>query len=356
MTFSNRTIVRVVVLSVIALLALGFFRSIIHPLTLIAISIFLALALNPAVSWIATHLKVKSRARATAVAYVTVLLFLVAFFLLIIPPLVQQSRDFVRDVPRLVSDFQRQDSSPARFAQRLKINEQMQSVADDFSSKFSEVDGPVLSTGKRIGVAIISVITVVVMTFMMLVEGPSWIQRFWAITPPEKRKHRQYLAGRMYRMVTGFVNGQLLLSIIAGTFAFVALLTASTLLNVSINAVALAGIVAVFGIIPMLGNPIAATIVILVCLFSSVNLALIMLIYFIVYFQIENVTLQPYIQSRKNELSPLTVFVAAILGIGFAGFIGALVAIPAAGCIKILIEDYYSTKLDKKTKPDKAAA
>jgi len=116
--------------------------------------------------------------------------------------------------------------------------------------------------------------------------------------------------------------------------------------------VALAGIVSVFGLIPLFGNPLAASIVVLVCLINSVSLGLIMLVYFIVYFFIENHTFQPYIQSKLNELTPLTVFVAAVLGVGFGGLLGAIIAIPAASAIKILIEDYFERR-DHREAPTK---
>ncbi len=344
---SNRTIVRVIFIIIVALLLFNFFSSIIRPLTLIFMSFFFALALNPAVSWITRHLKIDSRARATAVAYISILVVIIAFFSLTGPPIFQQAREFVQSVPETVQNFKTSDNSVARLADRLKIDEQLQSSANDFSEKFKDIRGPVLSTGKRIGETIVSIIAVVVMTFMMLVEGPVLIDHFWAVMPAKRREHDKQLARKMYKMVTGFVNGQLLLAICAGTFALVALLISSTLLGVSINAVALASIVAVFGIIPMIGNPLAASVVILMCLFASPTLALIMLAYFIIYFQIENATLQPYIQSRQNELSPLLVFIAAILGIGFAGFIGALIAIPVAGCIKILLADYLDQRRPK---------
>jgi predicted PurR-regulated permease PerM len=97
----------------------------------------------------------------------------------------------------------------------------------------------------------------------------------------------------------------------------------------------------VFGLIPLFGNPLAAILVILACLINSVTLGIIMLVYFIVYFFIENHTFQPYIQSRLNDLTPLTVFIAAILGVGFGGLLGAIIAIPTASAAKILVEDYF---------------
>jgi len=145
----------------------------------------------------------------------------------------------------------------------------------------------------------------------------------------------------MYKGVTGFVNGQVVLALVAGTFAFLALEIASRIVGVEINTAALAGIVAVFGLIPLFGNPLAASVVILACLINSVSLGLIMLIYFIVYFFIENHTFQPYIQSKLNQLTPLTVFIAAVLGVGFGGLLGAIIAIPAATAVKILVEDHF---------------
>lgn len=69
-----------------------------------------------------------------------------------------------------------------------------------------------------------------------------------------------------------------------------------------------------------------------------------MLIYFVVYQQIENITIQPYVQSRNNDLTPMLVFIAALLGIGFGGLMGGFVAIPAAGCIKILLTDWLDDR------------
>jgi predicted PurR-regulated permease PerM len=187
--------------------------------------------------------------------------------------------------------------------------------------------------------AFVSIIVVLILTFMMLAEGPRWLDSFFALMPSGRRAHDREIARRMYRGVTGFVNGQVILAVIAGIFAFCALEIAGHLTNASVNALAMAGIVSVFALIPLFGNPISSTIVVLVSLSTSASLALIMLIYFVVYFFIESHTFQPFIQSKLNDLTPLTVFIAAILGIGFGGLLGAIIAIPAASAVKVLAED-----------------
>lgn len=157
---------------------------------------------------------------------------------------------------------------------------------------------------------------------------------------------------RMYEVVTGYVNGQLLIASIAGVFALIALLITSTIFDATINPIALALIVALIGLIPMIGNTVAAVIVVVLCSFVSLPLAITMAIFFLVYQQIENATLQPYIQAKYNELTPLMVFIAAIIGVSIAGFLGALIAIPVAGCLRVYLVEYHGSRLhpEKKSK------
>jgi predicted PurR-regulated permease PerM len=336
---TNRTIIKTILWAVFSILMYKFLGRVTHGLTLIFASFFLAMALNPVVSWMSRHLHIKSRVRATAAAYFMVIAFLVLFLALVIPPLVRQTRTFIADVPGIVTDFQNKDSAASRYVKKYKLNEKLSASAKDFASHYSNFGSTLLDTGKRVIEAIVSILVVLFMTFMMLVEGPRWIDAFFRIIPDNKRAHHKQIARRMYHGVTGFVNGQVILAVVAGIFAFTTLEIAGHITHASVNALALAGIVSVFGLIPLFGNPVASTIVVLVCLINSAALGLIMLIYFIVYFFIENHTFQPYIQSRLNNLTALTVFIAAILGIGFGGLLGAIIAIPAATAIKVLVED-----------------
>jgi len=178
----------------------------------------------------------------------------------------------------------------------------------------------------------------------MLVEGPGWVSKFISILPSHRQSRVRNLLHSMYILVTRFVNAQVVVALISGVFSAVALTIASHIFGVSINPIAMACLVTLFGIIPTIGNILAAVVVSLICLFTSAPLALTMLIYFIVYQQIENITIQPYVQSRNNDLTPMLVFIAALLGIGFGGLLGGFVAIPAAGCIKILLTDYLDDK------------
>ncbi len=342
-TFSvtNRTIARTILWVLATIVLYKFFGRISHELILIFSAFFLAMALNPVVSLISRQLRIKSRAWATASAYLLVVIVLALFFALVIPPLVRQTRTFISSVPDTVQNFQNQDSRLARLAKHYNLDQKISQSAKDFSSNYSNFGSTILDTGKRVIEAVASILAVLVMTFMMLVEGPKWLELFWGVMPARNREHHKKIAHKMYRGVTGFVNGQVILAIVAGIFAFAALEIASHIENVSINAVALAGIVAVFGLIPLFGNSIAGIIVILVSLISSAALGLTMLVYFVIYFFVESHTFQPYVQSRLNNLTALIVFIAAIIGIGFDGLFGAIIAIPVASALKVLTEDYF---------------
>ncbi len=346
----SKTVIRILVLSIACLIALKFIEHIIQPLTLIFVSFFLALALNPAVSKIATMLRSKSRVGATGVAYVLVLSVLIAFIAFVVPPLVKQTVDFIQEVPSTIQDYKNENSPINDFVTRYNLDEQIDRFTADFSSRFGDIGKPILSTAGAIGTAVASTIVVLVLTFMMLVEGPQWLKRFWGIQPATKRAHRKEIAQRMYKVVTNYVNGQVLIAALGGLFASIVIFILSQIFNAPVNAIALGGIIALFALLPLIGTILGSVIVVLACLLVSAPLALAVAIYFIIYQQIENVTIQPYIQSRGNGLTPLLVFVSALLGIGLGGILGAIVAIPLAGCIKILVEEHFTKPSDTKVR------
>lgn len=343
-TVSNRTMLRILVFIIGTVIFFRVIDSMRHPLTLIFVSFFLALAINPVVTRLSAMLRSKSRVRATAIAYAAVMTVIISFVVLIVPPLINQTTEFIREVPKTLSEIKTQDSSLGRFIRRYNLEEQVQNFASDWTRNLGDVQGPVLTTANRIFANVLSIVTVLVLTFMMLIEGPRWIESIWKHVPQRRRVHDQEIAHKMYKVVTSYVNGQVLVAGIGAVFAMVTLIIVSTILNVSVNAVALGGIIFLFALIPSIGTILGALIVSLFSLFTSPTLALIMIIYFIVYQQIENATIQPMIQSKGNDLTPMLVFIAAILGIGFGGVLGGFVAIPLAGCAKILFDDWIEDR------------
>lgn len=350
---------RIVIIVVLTFLGIMFLGQIAQALILIFLSFFLAVALNPAVSWISKKLRSKSRVRATGVAYVIVLALITGFLILVVPPLMRQTNDFVQTLPDTIEQYTAEDSALMNFVRNHNLENDVQNSIQSLRHNVQNIGGPVVTSVKAVVSFVVSLIAVLVMTFMMLVEGPMWMKKFWQAQDPEKSAKHKHVLARMYKVVTGYVNGQLLIALIAGLFTLVALLIASTVLGVSINAVVYALIVTLTSLIPMFGATIGAIIVVALCAFVSWPLAGIMAVFFLIYQQVENATIQPGIQARQNELTPLLVFIAALIGIGFGGILGAFIAIPVAGCLRVLIVEYYGDRfsvnpkiVEKEYKPE----
>ena len=355
-TISNKTLARIILFFGGAILFVLFIDSIRHPLTLVLVSAFLALALNPAVAAVAKRLKKQNRTRATGIAYLSVVTILVAFVALVVPPLVTQTRDFVDDIPNTINELQEDEGFIGNLIRENNLEEQVTELADEWSQDIANFQ-PVVSTAGRIIANIISVVLVLVLTFMMLIEGPRWLNFFWNQIPDENnRTHAKKLANKMYKVVTSYVNGQLLIAALGAAFASIGFFIATAIfdVNASINPLAVGGIVFIFNLIPSIGVFISSMLVVLFSLFVSIPLALTMIVFFIIYQQLENTTIQPYIQAKGLDLTPMTVLIAAIIGLGFAGILGALVAIPTVGILKVLLDDYLMRRKTKTAEDKKS--
>ncbi len=341
-TVSNRTVLRVIGMVVVAVLLLGAVRKASHALVLIGTALFLALALNAPVHWIAEHWPGKrrgSRKLGTAVSFFVVVLFLAAFMASIVPPLVRQTSNFISAAPVLVDDLRSEDSALGRFVRKYNLEDQTNKISKQLSDNFSNIGGGALSSLTKVSSGIIGVLIVLVMTFMMLIEGPSWLNFANKFIAVKDRPRAKRLTDNMYRVIKGYVNGQVFLAALAAVMIVVPLL----ILGVSYP-IALMVIVFICGLIPMVGHTIGAVIVSTVALFQSPLIALIILAYYILYQQIENYVIQPRVQSNSTDLPPLMVFISVLVGVSFGGLLGGLVAIPIAGCARILILDYLEAK------------
>jgi predicted PurR-regulated permease PerM len=335
---STRTVIRVVAVILLCLLLVRMAGKASHELTLIFSAFFFALALNAPVHWVSRHLPGRlhgKRASATAVSFIVVIVILGGFLTAIMPSLIHQTQNFVTAAPHLIRDTQSQDSAVGKFVRKYKLESQVTKVSHQLSDRLGDIGGAAFSTATKIGSSIFSVLTILVLTFMMLVEGPRWLEFTRELIPDHKRKDADRLTKDMYRVVRGYINGQVTLAAIASAL----ILPALFILHIG-NPLALVVVIFICGLIPLVGHTIGAAIITLVALFHSPSSALIILAYYILYQQIENYVIQPRIQSNSTDMSPLLVFTSVILGVSFSGLIGGLVAIPLAGCLRIIVLDY----------------
>lgn len=344
---SNRSVVRVLVMVVLTILGLAALNKVAGALLLIFIAFFLALALNAPVHWIAEHLPGKrrgSRTLATSISFLIVVLVISGFLAAIVPPTVSQVSSFVKELPDIVDDTRHEDNALGRFIRDNNLEGLTENLSDELSSAAKKSGSTAVSTLGTVGSSIFAVITVLAMTFMMLVEGPRWVRLAKSLLPANRREYGAKLTRDMYKVVRGYVNGQVTIAFIASIFILPVLL----ILNIP-YALALAAVVFVCGLIPMIGAYLGATIVSLVALLESPVSALLILAYYILYQQIENYVLQPRIQASATNMSPLLVFTSVIIGVNLNGLVGGLLAIPVVGCIRIVVIDYLQSrgKLDK---------
>lgn len=343
LTVSNRTLFRIIIVVVVTLALIAAVLKVKHALLLIFISFFLALALNAPVARLARVIPGKrrgSRSIATTLSFLIVVLAIGIFAAYMIPPLVHQTERFVAASPTLVNDVKNQNSSLGRFIRSHHLQNTVNNISKQLGHWASGESGRAFSGLTGIASSIVSTLTVLALTFMMLIEGPRWLMTAKEVFVPTKHTRRvERLTADMYKVVKGYVNGQVALAFIAAVLIAPALF----MLHVSYP-VALMVVVFLCGLIPMIGHTIGAIIVTTVALFHSLTAAIIILAYYIVYMQVENYLLQPRIQANTTNMSPLLVFSSIVIGIDFGGLLGGLVAIPIAACLKVLVVDYLDAK------------
>jgi predicted PurR-regulated permease PerM len=190
--------------------------------------------------------------------------------------------------------------------------------------------------------AVIATVTIAFLTFFMLLEGPAWVERFYSLLPAEQQPRWRKIGHDIYDTIGGYVTGNLAISLIAGVVSTAVLLA----LDVPF-AVALGLLVAILDLIPLAGATIAAILVTTVAFLDSTTSGVIVLIFFILYQQLENHVLQPIVYGRTVKLSPLAVLIAVLIGAELAGVVGALAAIPVAGTIQVILVDWLERRRAK---------
>ena len=320
-------------------------------LSWIFVALFLTLALNPAVDWLQAH-GVRRRALATTVAFLGALAVMAGIGATFIPTLVDQVNDFVEALPGYVEDIT-QGRGPLGFLEtEYQVVEKVRdAVQEGGAGRIVGFSGTALAVTKGVITLIVATITIAFMTFFMLLEGPGWVERFYALLPLESQPRWRRVGRDIYRTVGGYVAGNLLISLIAGTVSTIVLL----IMDVP-YAFALGLIVALLDLIPLAGATIAAIVITTVAFLHSVPAGIVVLIFFLIYQQVENHFLFPVVYSRTVQLSPLAVLIAVLIGAELAGILGALAAIPVAGTIQVVLLDWLRHRRTPLEQPVEGAA
>ncbi len=347
----TRTFVRFwLVIFGIALVAFLLFKAQ-TALIILGVSLFLALALNSPVSKIAKKLPGRSRVAASAIAYVAVVGVISAVVFLVIPPIIQQTASFVEKIPALVDSATTQwkglNDVVERYNLEPQLNSALESIRNSAAGWASNVGQTLVSGIGSVFGFFAALILVLVLTFLMLIEGPEWLNRLWRLYKDRKRMetHRRVI-GKMYAVVNGYITGQLTVSAIGATAAGLSVFILSFIFPEVEAGLAMptAAVTFLLSLIPMFGATIGGVIITLLLALNSIPAAVIYAIFFVVYQQIENNFISPHIQAKRIALSALMVLAAVTIGLYMFGIVGGIIAIPIAGSIRVLIEEYLDNR------------
>jgi predicted PurR-regulated permease PerM len=329
-TFRPRTVLAGLGILLGVLAAIGFVLLAQKGLTIIAIALFLALALNPAVEFFQS--RGLSRRLAVATVYALAVVVFVLLALVLIPPLVTQITQFVNALPGLVHDLTK-GRGPLGFLERKY--HVVEEVRKDTTNKgLTKTATPALGIVKGVATTLGGIVIIAFLTLFMLLEGPEWRRRVTDLIPERQRGPAERIGAGVYKSVSGFVTGNLLASFLAGIVATVILLVVGVP-----YAVPLGLFTAIVELVPYIGPAVVTVLLSLVALTVGPAAATAVFVLMLLYHMIEGHTLRPLIYGRALKLSALAVLISIILGTEVAGILGALAAIPVAGSIQVIVSE-----------------
>lgn len=300
---------------------------------LLGISLFLAVALGPAVDLLTRG--PLPRAAGILVVYVLIIAAVVGVGLLVIPPVVEQVEALATDLPEYLQDLRR-SATFRELDERYGLIEQLQRQASTLPERLGEAAGALQAVTFGAFTTIFELLTVLTITFFLLLDGRRIFGLGLAMVGPRRAPRYRQISLRIYRSTAGYVAGALTIAAINASVTFITL----TILGVPF-AVPLSVMMFFFGLIPLVGATIGGALVLLVTLFTDFPTAtLVYLVVLVVYQQVENNVLQPFVYRRTVNVPPLVVILAILVGSALLGVLGALVAIPVAAAVQILLGEY----------------
>ena len=312
-----------------AFLGLLFLAAIGRVLVWVMIALFLALALDRGVGLLE---RVLPRRFAVLTVFVAAIAAIAGIGVLVVPPLVDQVRQFADELPAMIDKLSRGRGPLGVLEERFHIVERVRdAVASGGPGTAVGLTGPVFAAVSRMAQTVIGVLAITFLTLFMLLRGPSWWQAFLGFLPQRQRPLWGRIGEHVREAIGGWVAGAVIIALTAGTSATVVLLIIGAPYALTIGL-----IVALLDPIPFVGVTLAGLVGGLVTLAADgLSGALIFLAFLVVYQQVvENHLLVPLIYGRTVQLDALGVLLAVLIGGQLAGIIGAIAAVPIAGALK----------------------
>jgi predicted PurR-regulated permease PerM len=307
-------------------------------LVLFLISAFLAVGLDPAVRWLVS--RGMRRAFAVLLIIVAALGFFGGFVAAVVPPIAHQSTGLVKHAPTYVHKLDN-NSTFKSLDKRYHITASVEKRAKQGIS--INALGGVLGVTKAVLGIFASTLTVIILTIYFLANMPAMREVMYRMVPRSRRARVGLLTDEILNRVGGYVLGNLATSLVAGVTTFVWLVAWGIPYPV-----ALAMFVAITDLIPLVGATIGAIGVTVVGLFHGLVPGIATGLYYVAYQQFENYVLQPRVMKRTVDVAPVVTIVAALLGAALLGILGALIAVPIAAAVQLILTEVFIPAQDEK--------
>ena len=328
--------------AVIAITLLRAFASASQVFVLIIISLFFAMGLNPAVLFI--ERRGLSRAKAVAATVSLVIGFVGVFIWIAAPLFIDQVNALITNAPQLISVL-KNNSTINELNKTYGIVDTVQAKVDSSIKDGKFVIGAfggVLGVGKAFISGVFSILTILVLTLYFLAALPTVTKDAYRLVPASRRERVAKITDAIIFRVGAFVGGQITISFFASIFIFFL----GLVLDLPYKS-ALALVVFVCGLIPLIGHFIGMTIVTVIALTVSPLIAAISLASYIIYVQFENYVLTPKVMKRALAIPGLVTIIAALIGTSLLGLVGGILAVPIAAAVLLILDEVVYPKADK---------
>ncbi len=303
-------------------------------LLLVGIALFFAIGLDPAVSWL--QRRGLGRGLAVFAIVAAVLAVLLVVVAAVVPPLVTQASGLRTELPEYFERLERDNDMVRELDERFGIIERVRGLLAGESGTGEPVLGgdglgSVVGVARGVFTAFASTLTVVVLALYFLASLSGLKHTAYRLVPRSRRERFSLLADEVLDRIGGYLLGNLATSVIAGSAAFVFFVIVGIPYPFP-----LALVIALTGLIPLVGATIGSVVAVLVAFLISVPVGIATVVFAFVYQQFENFVLAPRVMKRTLDVSPLATIVAALIGAALLGVFGALLAVPVAASIQII--------------------